>query len=175
MAGEMQISFQIRKANPEDGEAILACLAGAFETCRGQYSPQAFADTVLDSETVQLRLSTMQILVAESVGRIVGTIGYAVQGTDGHLRGMAVLPDWQGTGVATALLQAAEAELLRFNCKRVTLDTTRPLVRAIRFYERHGFSPSGLISDFFGMSLYEFVKPLVSLPGMERKRRPAET
>jgi GNAT superfamily N-acetyltransferase len=165
----MQICFQIRNANPEDGEAILACLAAAFEKHRDQYSAEAFADTVLNSETVQSRLRAMHVLVAVSEGGIVGTIGYSAHGTDGHLRGMAVLPDWQGTGVATALLQTAEAELLRLECQSVTLDTTQPLTRAIRFYERHGFSPSGRISDFFGMNLYEYVKPL-SLPRMEGKQ-----
>ena len=168
----MQISFQIRKANPEDGEAILICLAAAFEKHRAEYSPEAFADTVLDSETIQLRLRAMEVLVAFSEGRIVGTIGYSVHGTEGHLRGMAVLPDWQGTGVATALLQTAEAELLRLDCKCVTLDTTQPLTRAIRFYERHGFSPSGRVSDFFGMNLYEYAKPLVNLPGTGREVLP---
>jgi len=166
----MQISFQIRKANPEDGEAILACLAAAFEAHRDQYTPQAFADTVLDSETVQHRLREMQVLVAVSAGTIVGTIGFTVRGPEGHLRGMAVLPDWQGTGVAAALLQTVEAELLRVECQRVTLDTTQPLTRAIRFYERHGYSPSGRSSEFFGMILYEYVKPLVCQPGIEGKQ-----
>jgi GNAT superfamily N-acetyltransferase len=166
----MQNSFQIRKANPEDGEGVLTCLAEAFEKHRYQYSPEAFADTVLNPKAVQLRLRAMQVLVAVSEGRIVATIGYTVHGTEGHLRGMAVLPDWQGTGVASALLKTAEVELLRFECKYVTLDTTQPLTRAIRFYQRHGFSPSGRISDFFGMNLYEYVKPLVNLPGMDGKQ-----
>ncbi|MFZ0303129.1 MAG: GNAT family N-acetyltransferase [Terracidiphilus sp.] len=163
----MQISFQIRKANPEDGKAILICLAAAFEKHRAEYSPEAFADTVLDSETIQLRLRAMQVLVAVSEGRIVGTLGYTVHGTEGHLRGMAVHPDSQGTSVAAALLETAEADLVRLKCTYATLDTTQPLKRAIRFYERHGFSPSGHVSDFFGMNLYEYAKPLVSLPGTE--------
>ena len=43
---------------------------------------------------------------------------------------------------------------------RVSLDTTEPLRRAVRFYERHGFRPSGRVSDFFGMPLFEYVKEL---------------
>jgi GNAT superfamily N-acetyltransferase len=71
---------------------------------------------------------------------------------------MAVLPDWQGSGVASALLQAAEVEMRNQGCERVTLDTTQPLARAMRFYARHGFRLSGRVSDFFGMPLYEWVK-----------------
>lgn len=84
----------------------------------------------------------------------------AVNGTEGHLLGMAVLPEWQGAGVAAALLRAAENELLNNGCTFVTLDTTAPLKQATRFYEKHGFSPSGMDSGFFGMPLYEYSKPL---------------
>lgn len=73
---------------------------------------------------------------------------------------MAVLPEWQGTAVASALLAAAEAELRNAGCKYVTLDTTMPLQRAIRFYERHGFAASGRVADFFGMELFEYTKQL---------------
>jgi putative acetyltransferase len=73
---------------------------------------------------------------------------------------MTVLPDWQGRGVASALLEAAEVEIRNQHCERVKLDTTEPLARAVRFYERHGFTRSGRVSDFFGMPLHEWVKCL---------------
>jgi GNAT superfamily N-acetyltransferase len=77
---------------------------------------------------------------------------------EGHLRGMAVLADWQGAGIAWQLLQHAEAELRLQQCSRVTLDTTAPLKRAIQFYERNGYRPSGKITDFYGMPLFEYEK-----------------
>jgi GNAT superfamily N-acetyltransferase len=73
---------------------------------------------------------------------------------------MAVLPEWQGKGVAAELLQAVETELRSKQCKHITLDTTAPLRRAVRFYEKHGFTSSGRVSDLFGMPLYEYVKAL---------------
>ena len=57
-------------------------------------------------------------------------------------------------------LAAAEAGLKASGCSRVTLDTTQPLERAIRFYTRHGYAPTGTVSDFFGMPLYEYAKGL---------------
>lgn len=150
--------FQIRKANPTDADGILACLGAAFERYRSQYTPDAFADTVLDPEKVQARLRDMNVLVGVSEELIVGTIGYGNNGEEGHLRGMAVRPDWQGSGVALALLLAAEKGLQKSGCKFLTLDTTEPLKRAARFYEKHGFLESGRVSDFFGMSLYEYSK-----------------
>lgn len=92
-------------------------------------------------------------------------------GAEGHLRGVAVSPEWQGSGVATALLRAAENELRTNGCTFVTLDTTAPLKRATRFYEKHGFSASGRVSDFFGMPLYEYAKPLSDSRRAGQKRR----
>jgi GNAT superfamily N-acetyltransferase len=77
-----------------------------------------------------------------------------------HLRGMAVLPEWHGRGIAEELLQCAEAELDDRGCSQVSLDTTEPLQRAMRFYERHGYLASGRTTDFFGMPLHEYVKDL---------------
>ena len=104
----------------------------------------------------------MAVLVAITPdGATVGTVAWHVAGpVEGHLRGMAVLPAHAGTGVAEQLLTAAERALRERGCVRVSLDTTEPLQRAIRFYERHGFRPSGRVSDFFGMPLVEYVKEL---------------
>ena len=105
----------------------------------------------------------MKIFVAQdrSNGAIIGTVACnLVSPEEGHLRGMAVLPTFQGAEIAQQLLERAEAELRAQKCIRITLDTTAPLKRAIRFYRRNGFRPSGRISDFFGMPLYEYVKIL---------------
>ena len=157
----MEADFFIRAGDAEDAPAILGCLSAAFEPFRSSYTRGAWLDTVLTSETLQQRLSTMTVLVAVSAGEgIVGTISFSTgESGEGHLRGMAVLPAWQGMGAAEALLETAEAEL-RSSCKRITLDTTEPLQRAMRFYEKHGYQPSGRISDFFGMRLHEYVKEL---------------
>jgi GNAT superfamily N-acetyltransferase len=161
MTGQRQgASFKIRKAVAKDSAAILDCLGASFEGYRNEYTPGAFADTVLNSESIEHRLRDMCVLVAVAERRVVGTIGFCVHGAEGHLRGMAVLPAWQGTGVAASLLNAAEKELRKCGCANATLDTTEPLKRAIRFYETHGFSASGKVSNFFGMRLYEYSKAL---------------
>jgi ribosomal protein S18 acetylase RimI-like enzyme len=155
-------TITIRKAVATDAPAILDCLRIAFEPYRTRYTPSGFADTVLTRETIQVRLVSMCIFVAvNDSGDIVGTIGCSVIGeSEGHLRGMAVLPEWQGRGIAERLLQTAEHELADRNCSRITLDTTEPLQRAMRFYERRGYRRSGKVTDFFGMPLHEYVKDL---------------
>jgi len=108
----------------------------------------------------------MCVYVADSGVNVVGTIGCAARGIEGHIRGMAVLPSHHGSGLAEALLHAVEVELLHSGCSHATLDTTQPLARAIRFYEKHGYRATGRVCNFFGMPLYEYSKSL-----NERSRR----
>ena len=154
--------YQIRSATEIDLPGVLRCLRVAFEPYRDQYTPEAFLDTVLTTKTARDRLVSMRVLVAEErSGEAIGTLAWRPEseGT-GHLRGMAVVPDHQGTGAAQALLDIALREMTDRGISRVTLDTTPPLHRAIRFYERNGFRPSGRVSDFFGMPLTEWVRDL---------------
>jgi ribosomal protein S18 acetylase RimI-like enzyme len=152
----------IRRATPADADAILGCLAEAFAPFRARYTTGAYADTVLTAETLRERFDSMTILVAEApAAQMAGTIaaGVSAEG-EGHLRGMAVRAVWQGSGVAAQLLSAGESVLHAGGCRRVTLDTTAPLTRAIAFYRRHGYAPTGRVQDFFGMPLYEYAKEL---------------
>ena len=156
-------TFTIRPAVEADAPAVLNCLSQAFAEYRNNYTEEGFLDTVLTPETLKHRMRHMAIFVAvrEGDGMVVGTVACGLATPrEGHLRGMAVLPDCQGSGVAERLLERAETELRTGKCLHVTLDTTAPLQRAIRFYERHGYQPSGKVGDFFGMPLYEYVKDL---------------
>jgi GNAT superfamily N-acetyltransferase len=153
----------IMRATVGDADGILQCLRAAFEPYRAQYTPAAYEDTVLTAETVRQRIERMTVLVARNeAGLIIGTVGAAVRGAEGHIRGMAVAPSSQGGGVADRLLESIERELTAAGCSLVTLDTTAPLARAIRFYERNGYVRSGAVSVFFGMALYEYQKRLQS-------------
>ena len=156
------MAVAIRKATSADAQGILDCLRLAFEPHRERYTPAGYADTVLGPATIHERLAAMTVLVATSDGgETIGTIAcHAGAGGEGHIRGMAVRPTWQGTGVAQQLLDAALADLRARGCARVTLDTTEPLRRAIRFYERNGFRPTGVVGDFFGMPLFEYARAL---------------
>lgn len=157
-----ELTFTIRAATAGDTEGILACLREAFEPFRARYTPGAWLDTVLTPETLRARFAEMTVLVAtDPGGAVIGTISHLRLSPDeGHVRGMAVRPGWQGRGVAQALLESAEEGIRRDGCARVSLDTTEPLRRAIRFYERNGFTPTGRISEFFDMPLFEYVKSL---------------
>jgi GNAT superfamily N-acetyltransferase len=151
----------IRRALEEDAERISRCLAAAFEPFRSEYTDGAYADTVPAADAIRDRMAHMAVFAAVTAdGEIVGTVACAVEGDEGHLRGMAVHPAWQGHGIAEQLLGLVVRELRGAGCLQITLDTTEPLRRAASFYRRSGFTPSGKVTDFFGMPLYEYAKPL---------------
>ena len=157
---ESSAELEIRSADHADVEAILRCLAAAFTPYRNEYTAAAFADTVLSHETLQLRQQQMHVLVATVAGNVVGTVAGVCDTGEGYLRGMAVLPEWRGLGVAAKLLAAIEGLLRNEGCRRITLDTTLRLAPAMRFYEKNGYRRSGKVADFFGMPLPEYVKQL---------------
>jgi hypothetical protein len=97
-------TFSIERATLEDTDGILGCLRAAFAPYRRQYTPAAYEDTVLTGESVHHRLEIMTVLIARNdQGRIIGTVGAAARGTEGHIRGMAVVLSFQGGGVADRL------------------------------------------------------------------------
>ena len=155
-----QPTFSVRLATMNDSGGILSCLRAAFERYESSYTRGAYEDTVLTPESLQKRLDVDFCRHFRSAGNCRNDCLPHVSPDEGRLRGMAVRPEWQGTGLAAALLHAAETELRKNQCKRITLDTTDPLRRAVRFYEKRGFIKSGRESDLFGMRLHEYVKPL---------------
>jgi ribosomal protein S18 acetylase RimI-like enzyme len=159
----MAIAITVRRAREDDAERVSACLESAFAPYRPQYTCLAYEDTVPSPYDVLERMRNMAVYVASVPEcEVVATLGSSVHGKEGHLRGMAVLPAWQGHFIADHLLRAVEEDLMEGGCERLTLGTTLPLERAIRFYERNGFLRSGRVTDFHGMPLHEFVKPLPS-------------
>ncbi len=140
---------------------IVACLEAAFAPYRAHYSPPAYADTVPGTQGILRRIADMHVLVAVAHHQVVGTVAGSLHEFEvGHLRGMAVLQQWQGSEISSKLLAAMEDYLRAQGCRRVTLDTTLPLHRAIRFYRNHGYGRSGVVGDFYGMPLYEYAKDL---------------
>jgi ribosomal protein S18 acetylase RimI-like enzyme len=158
---EKEQRFSVRGATKEDAQQVLQCLQEAFLVYRNDYTAGAYADTVLNPQTFLQRLSEQQILIAvDQSGEAVGTMAYKAENGEGHIRGMAVRPLWQGRGVAEKLLEHVESALQELGCKVITLDTTRPLQRAIRFYEKNGFRATGEVASFFGMELLAYRKEL---------------
>jgi N-acetylglutamate synthase-like GNAT family acetyltransferase len=155
--------FIIRKALSKDAKGIHEVLLAAFEEYRSHYTPEGFKDTVMSEEAVLMRMKEMTIFVAiDKEERIIGTIGWQkINNQEGHIRGMAVHPKWQGkNSPADNLLQTVENDALKNDCLFLTLDTTAVLKRAGSFYKNHGFKLTGKTGDFFGSKIYQYLKYL---------------
>ena len=157
----LAIAITVRRAREIDAGNVSACLEAAFELYRPQYTCLAYEATVLTADDVRERMKEMAVYVASVPDvDVVATLSSSIHGKQGHLRGMAVLPGWQGHFIADHLLRVVEDDLAAAGCTSVTLGTTLPLERAIRFYRRNGFMPSGQVTDFHGMPLQEYGKRL---------------
>ncbi len=155
------MAFSVRRAGPSDVDAMVACLQAAFDAFRQDYTPGAWADTVVDANGMRERLKTMTVfVVVDENNKVVGSVaGTLVAPQHGHLRGMSVDPAFHGKGAAELLLEAIEKDLGRqVGRGKITLETTSPLARASNFYRQHGYRASGKVSDYHGMQLFEYVK-----------------
>src|SRR5689334_19240981 len=149
--GRRRMSFTIRRAEPEDFEAVRAIYA----------APRAQAATLqLPFPSLDLwrrRLSAVDAnthhLLACAGDDVVGQIGLHVSP---HPRrrhvaelGMGVRDDWQGRRVGTALVQAALELADRWlQLRRIELQVYADNAAAIALYTRHGFVEEGRHRDY---------------------------
>ncbi len=159
----MERDYLIRRAQIKDANEICGVLLNAFEEFRHFYTPEGFNDTVMSVKAVIERMKEMKLYVAiNQTKKIIGTIGWQkVNIKEGHIRGMAVIPNRQGkNSPATALLQIVEEDARSEGCTLLTLDTTSILERAQNFYRKCGFKKTGKTGNFFGSTIYEFAKEI---------------
>jgi GNAT superfamily N-acetyltransferase len=159
----MTQEFIIRTATEKDALDIHHILVKAFAEYKYFYSQEGYEDTVLSEEKAKKRIQQMNIYVAEDKsGEIIGTIGWEkINEKEGHIRGMAVIPERQGkNSPAVKLLEKVEKRARAEGCSFLTLDTTKILIRAHKFYEKNRFTRTGKIGDFFGSEIIEYGKKI---------------
>jgi GNAT superfamily N-acetyltransferase len=93
-----------------------------------------------------------QILVARDAGRVVGminvlyTVSTALGGRVAIFEDMIVIPEARGIGVGSRLLTEAADLAARRGCLRASLLADADNPDAHRFYRRHGFERSGMVT-----------------------------
>ncbi len=81
-------------------------------------------------------------LVAEDVGRIVGTVIGGFDGRRGMVYHLAVAPEYRGRGIGTALMNELETRLKAKGCLKYYLQITSDNVDVVNFYEQIGWQRS---------------------------------
>jgi putative acetyltransferase len=149
----------VRRAVEADASAIASVLLEAFAEFRPLYTPEGFAATALGENQVLDRLREGPAWVAESDGRILGTVSAVLRGTQCYLRGMAVVPAARRQAIGPLLLRAVEEFAASAGANELALSTTPFLHRAIHLYERAGFRRTAAgPADLFGTPLFTMTK-----------------
>ena len=86
------------------------------------------------------RLASETCFAVEADGRLIASIFCAPDGDALYVGRLAVAPDWQRRGIASALIDAAKDEARRIGARRITLGARIALPGNVALFRRHGFA-----------------------------------
>ena len=148
--------MKLRRANADDAAKLSLIGAASFlETFANDHPGDATVDFVRTYHaehawaTTLARPDVAAWIVEEQAGC---PIGYAVLSTgslpgatadDAELKRIYVLSRWHGAGLGRSLYESAELEARTRGAMRLLLSVYTRNIRAIRFYEKQGFSTIG--------------------------------
>lgn len=131
------MTFRIEPASwPQDRDALRAVRETVFVEEQG---------VPLSLEWDDQDAIARHLLARDATGQPIGTARLL---PDGHIGRMAVLADWRGKGVGSALLQAVLAQARQHGLTQVMLNAQ---CSALGFYERLGFVAEGPVFDDAGI------------------------
>jgi ribosomal protein S18 acetylase RimI-like enzyme len=94
----------------------------------------------------KLRVNPEWFLVAESHGRITGTVMAGYEGHRGWINYLAVEPPARRRGVGRALMAAAERLLRAAGCAKINLQVRTGNTGVVAFYEQLGYRVDDCVS-----------------------------
>lgn len=164
----MTVPLTIRAATPDDLDAAADICVAAYDAA-GQLEPGS--PYVTDLRATAERAADGILLVAERDGRVVGTATICTPGSafreiaaegEAEFRFLAVAPEAQGTGVASALIDAIEQHARATGAKRLAICVRDTNTGAAAMYERMGFvrEPQRDWTPRPGIDLLALVRPI---------------
>jgi ribosomal protein S18 acetylase RimI-like enzyme len=130
---------EIRRARPEEAEAISLLIREAFGPFESAYTAEAFEYTTPDAEKVRGRFDEGPIWVAVENDVMVGTVSGLPEPDRFYIRSMAIKPNAQRLGIGQRLLDTLESFAREAGYDTLYLYTTFVLPGAKRLYEKNGF------------------------------------
>ena len=140
----------IRLANPQDRPAILRLIVDAYEEFEPSLTPANWALMMTNLERVITSAGECNLLVAESDGRLAGTVTYYSPGPKDYnrvpmewavIRALAVHPACRGRGLGRLLTEECLRRAREDQAPWVGLHTSELMIAARTMYEAMGFRP----------------------------------
>ena len=167
--------IELRRAGTADQPAIFELVLAGIESYR-EWAPRWSPGPPSPEQRERVRGlygddERAWVLLALAGGEPVGVVSLSViTGADArqpepgtvYLWQMFVRPDWQGSGLAGALMDRVLDEARRRGYTRMVLWAAAGAAQARRFYEREGWSPTGEedADNAFGLPLIQYGRDL---------------
>lgn len=137
-----EVEFSVRRAAESDRSAI--------ETI----CDRALGETIVDTFGRTFDVLTGINLIAEAKGDLIGLMSLTVAEGEATVVFLSVYPEYQGTGVGSVLLKAADELAAERGLPFMRAAITNDDMPLLYFYQRHGFSiyevGIGEVADRFG-------------------------
>jgi putative acetyltransferase len=135
--------YTLRAATNNDAEAVRSVVFSALREHGLDPSPEDTDADLYDIErNYRASGGLFDVLIENNGGEIVGTVGLHPDGPGTvELRKMYLRPGHRGRGCGRCLLEHALAEARRLGFRRVILESTSKLPKAVALYRRYGFQP----------------------------------
>jgi predicted N-acetyltransferase YhbS len=137
--------MQIRRATEQDFADILKVQAEAFREYEGTYEVSAWTKETL--KDIKLNALDKVILVADWDTRVVGSVRFWVAGGVCVIRLLSVSPDYQGRGVAKALMQ--EIERIATDAHKLYVCTMLKTSRNVALFHNLGYRPEAVLPNHY--------------------------
>jgi len=92
---------------------------------------------------------TRRYIVVVEDGKILGYLGVMFVMDELHINTIGVLPDFEGRGIGTALMDDAWRDAKERGIERATLEVAVSNKRAQDLYYRYGFKPVGIRKNYY--------------------------
>lgn len=126
----------VRRAKPEDADALAACIAVAY----ARYADLTLPDV---AGGVGQEITDHLVWVYETETVIAGGIMVARDGVKAHLRNIAVHPDYGGRGIGSALIKTVIDALREQGVQSVALATHVGMPENVALYRHLGWTETG--------------------------------
>ena len=153
---------RIRRANQRDAAEIELLIREAFLEHEPAFTPEAFITAMPGKPEIEKRIEDWAVWIAVTANAIVGTVSAQARGRRLQIRTMAVHPSMRGHGIGKLLLARVEHFAYAHGYKRLSLNTTPFMNRAIRLYEAFGFRFSGSKWNWLGTWCRPMTKKLAA-------------